>query len=308
MSMNRAPNAIGYAAGMNFLSSFNPALFCTFSALLIYHESPLFDRLSYHVLLVFALLALPMVTAGPPVQYWTTRYSCRNVVILSRAAEMLTMLLGALAILLIRTLHAMPLLIIILLLGIEYTIYRPALKCYTAEMVRKNLLPWASAGTEASGFLGISSGGIIALATFIIAKDNYGAFWPAGIYGALVSFYSLILATRLNPDQAVNPKLKIMELPGAWLETFRKQARFRELVLTGIGESYVFGALILVASMTVRYIGVQFGKYQEDPLYLFLLLPSTVLGSLAGCLVGAWRSRGNMEIGLVPPAAFSGAA
>ena len=172
--MNRDHYAIGYAAGMNFLSSFNPALFCTFSALLVYNQCPVFDRLSYHVLLVFALLALPMVFAGAPVQYWTTRYSCRNVVIISRAAEMATMLLGTLAILLIgrlswwgsgsaMALHAIPLLIIILLLGAEYTVYRPALKCYTAEMVQRNHLPWASAGTEAAGFLGISSGGVIAL-------------------------------------------------------------------------------------------------------------------------------------------------
>ena len=71
--MYRDHYAIGYAAGMNFLSSFNPALFCTFAALLIYNQCPIFDRLSYHVLLVFALLALPMVSAGAPVQYWTTR-------------------------------------------------------------------------------------------------------------------------------------------------------------------------------------------------------------------------------------------
>lgn len=305
MSTTRDPYAIGYSAGMNFLSSFNPALFCSFAALLIFHECPLFGKLSTHVLLVFAVLAVPMVLAGAPVQYWTARYSCRNVVILSRAAETLTMLLGSVCILLVKHLGALPLLLIVLLLGIEYTIYRPALKCYTVWAVRKGLLPWASAGTESAGFLGIGSGGVIAVATFMIAKENSGAFWPAGIYGALVSFYSLILATRLNPDQAVNPKLKIMELPGAWLETFRKQARFRELVLTGIGESYVFGALILIASMTVQYIGTQFSASQGEPLQLFLLMPSGVFGSMAGCLVAGWRSRGNMEIGLVPPATLA---
>ena len=134
--MNRDSYAIGYAAGMNFLSSFNPALFCTFAALLIYNQYPLFDWLSYHVLLVFALLALPMVIAGAPVQYWSARYSCRNVVIISRAAEMATMLLGIPAILLIgksfwwtsggQYLRAIPLLIIIRMLGMEYTISRPA--------------------------------------------------------------------------------------------------------------------------------------------------------------------------------------
>ncbi|MBO4633044.1 MAG: AMP-binding protein, partial [Lentisphaeria bacterium] len=305
MSTTRDPYTIGNAAGINFLSSFNPALFCSFAALLIYHSVPLFGKLSYHVLLVFALLALPMLFAGAPVQYLTARYSCRNVVILSRAAEMVTMLLGTVVILLLDTLHAVPLLIIILMLGIEYTIYRPALKCYTAEMVNKPALPWASAATEAAGFLGISSGGVIALATFLIAREYYGAFWPVGLYGAIVSFYSLILATRLNPDLPVNPKLKILELPGTWLETFRKQARFRELVLTGIGESYVFGSLILVASMTVQYIGTQFASLGGPQLHLFLLMPSAVLGCMAGCLVGGWFSRGNVEIGLVPPATLA---
>ena len=306
MRATRDPYTIGYAAGTNFLSSFNPALFCSFAALLVYHADPLFGKLSYHMLLVFAILALPMLFAGAPVQYLTARYSCRNVVILSRAAEMITMLLGTAAVLLLKTLHAVPLLLIILLLGIEYAVYRPALKCYTAGMVRKPALPWASAATEAAGFLGISSGGIIALATFLIARENYGAYWPVGLYGALVSFYSLILATRLNPDLPVNPKLKILELPGTWLETFRKQARFRELVLTGIGESYVFGSMILVASMTVQYIGTQFAANPDGPqLHLFLLMPSAVIGCMAGCIIGGWFSRGNVEIGLVPPATLA---
>ncbi|MBQ9336231.1 MAG: AMP-binding protein [Lentisphaeria bacterium] len=305
MSKTKPPYTIGYAAGVNFLSSFNPALFCSFSALLIYYTNPLFSKLSFHVLLVFGIFALPLVISGAPVQYLINRFSCRNVVILSRAAEMITMLAGTVTMLLVPNYYAMPLLPVILLLGIEYAIYRPALKCYTAEMVDKPFLSWSSAATEAAGFLGIGVGGVVALATFTVAWEYHGAYWPAGLYGAAVSFYSLILATRLNPDLPINPKLKIIELPGEWLETFRRQPRFRELVLTGIGESYVFGSMILLAAMTVLYIGVQFSSVQVSQLPLFLLMPSTVLGCMAGCIVGGWRSRGNVEIGLVPPATLA---
>ena len=306
MIRNKDPYTIGYATGTNFLSSFNPALFCSFTALVIYYTHPIFGKLSNHILAVFAIFALPMLFAAAPVQYLTNRYSCRNVVIISRLLEMFTMLLGSVFILLIDTFHAVPLLLIVLVLGAEYALYRPALKCFTSGEVRKAALPWTSAAMEAAGFLGISSGGVIALATFLIAREDYGAYWPVGLYGALVSFYSLILATRLNPDLPINPKLKIIELPGAWLETFRKQPRFRELVLTGIGESYVFGSLILVASMTVHYIGLQFqAKPDTSPVHLFLLMPTAVLGSIGGCLVGGWRSRGNVEIGLVPPATMA---
>ena len=305
MSVNKTPYNIGHAAGVNFLSSFNPALYCSFSALLIYYTNPLFGKLSFHVLVVYAIFALPLVVSGAPAQYLMNRCSCRNVVILSRAAEMITMLAGTVTMLLVPDFYAMPLLAIILLLGIEYAFYRPALKCYTAEMVRKPLLSWSSAAVEASGFLGIGVGGVVALATFTVAWEYHGVYWLAGLYGAAVSFYSLILATRLDPDLPINPKLKIIELPGAWLETFRKQPRFRELVLTGIGESYVFSSMILLAATTVHYIGVQFSSVHVSQLPLFLLLPSTVLGCMAGCLVGGWRSRGNVEIGLVPPAALA---
>lgn len=303
MATTKATYTIGCAAGSNFFSSFNPAFFCSFAALLLHQVHPVFDKLGYDVLLIYALFSLPLLFTGIPEHYLTTRYSCRNVIAFARASEFLTMLAGTAVIWLAPTVsHPLPLLIIVLLMGVEYAMYRPALKCYSAEMIRKSALPWASAATEGTTFFGISLGGMLALATFTLVQEYHGPLWPAGLLAAACSFYSLILASRLNPDLPLRHDLKFRDLPRAWLDSLRKQPRYRELVLTGIGESYVFGSMILVAAMTVHYIGTQFTDLPGSQLQLYLLMPSAVLGCMAGCLIGGWRCKENVEIGLVPPA------
>lgn len=303
--MSRNSYTIGYAAGANVLSSFNPAFFCSFAALLIHQVNPVFNTLACNVLLVFTVFIAPLLFTGIPEHYLTTRYSCRNVVTFARFAEFLTMLLGTGAIALTPALQAGPLLAVVLLTGAEYAMYRPALKGYSAGMVGRSALPWASAATEAATFLGISLGGMLALAVFTIALKFHGPFWPAGLFAAMISFYSLILATRLDPDPPLKRDLKFRDLPRAWLDTLRKQPHYRELVFTGIGESYVFGSLILVAAMTVQYISTRFPSILVSPLQIYLLMPSAVTGCVAGCLVGGWRSKGTVEIGLVPPATLA---
>ena len=302
MSRVKDSYAVGYVAGTNFLSVLNPAFFCSCAAYLIHQTCPVFEQLPYTVLLVFSIFTLPLIFTGIPEHYLTTRYSCRNVVTFSRACEMFTMLLGTLFIFLLPVVGAVPLLSVTAVLGIEYAMFRPALKCYTAEMVGKPTLSWASAATESTTFFGIGIGGVLAGSIHSLNQHYEGNAWLIGMLSVIISAYSLILATRLNPDLPQNRNLKFRDLPRAWLDTLRKQPRYRELVMTGIGESYVFAALIFVAAMTVSYVGTQFES--SSPLLLPLLLPSAVFGGMAGCLIGGWLSKGNVELGLVPPCAL----
>lgn len=296
---------ISVAGKTNFLSAFNPAFFCSYAALLIHHFNPLFEKQSYHVLLVFTIYTLPMLFTGIPVHYLTTRYSCRNVITFSRAFEALFLIPGTFFILFLPSLHPFSLLLIVLLMGIEYAMYRPALKGYTAGMVSKGALSWASAVTEATTFLGIALGGGAAVFAFSLNLNYGGPTWTAGVFAFLLAFFSLVISMGLNPDLPLRRDLKFKELPGEWLNTLRKQPRSRELVLTGIGESYVFAAMILVAAMSVQYIGISFHGVEISKLHLYLIMPSAVFGGVLGCIVGGWFSKGNVELGLVPPASFA---
>lgn len=296
---------ISHLARTNFLSSFNPAFFCTFTALFVSQHDLLFDRLAMNVLFTYALFALPLLFTGLGEHYLTTKYSCRNVITFSRFFEFLTAISASVILALSMKNSAVLLFIPVLLQGIEYAMYRPALKCYTAEMLPGNLLSKASAATESVTFFGIAAGASTAIWLFFIENLFGGPEYLAGLFSAALALYALLLSTRLNPDLAIKRSIRFSELPRSWLDSLRNQPRYRELVFTGIGESYIFAIMIFVSAMTVQYIfSIQEDKLTSQ-LTSYFLLPSAVLGCAFGCLVSGWLSKNNVELGLVPPSVLA---
>ncbi|MBR2365162.1 MAG: MFS transporter [Lentisphaeria bacterium] len=291
-------------ARTNFLSSFNPAFFCTFTALFVHYHNMLFDRLAMNVLFTYALFALPMLFTGIPVHYLTTRFSCRNVVTFSRFSEFFSATI-AFFILLLAPKSSFLLFLPVVLQGIEYAMFRPALKCYAAEMVPRPLLSKASAATEAATFFGIAAGASTAIWLYVIENQFGGPEYFAGLLSAALALYSLALATRLTPDLALKHNIRFSELPRRWLDSLRDQPRYRELVFTGIGESYIFAIMIFVSAMTVQYIFSIQDDQMTSQLTSYFLLPAPVLGCACGCLISGWLSRNNVELGLVPPSVLA---
>ena len=127
-----------------------------------------------------------------------------------------------------------------------------------------------------------------------------------GIGALLLVFtalYSWLLSCRLEPNFAANLRVRFAELPHRWLDSLKLQPRYRELVLTGMSECYIFGSVILMAALATQYIGMHFGgDGLTSDLHLYSILASPVVGAALGCLWGAWRSKHTVEIGLVPPA------
>ena len=226
-------STIRLLAGTNFLSSFNPAFFCTFTALLVFHDTTVFEKLAMSILFTFALFAMPLLFTGIPEHYLTTRYSCRNVVTFSRFFECITAIMAAALLALPGKKSTVLYFLPVLLQGIEYAMYRPALKCYMAEMVPRHLLSRASALTEATTFFGIAAGASCAAWIYHVQTIFGGPVFYAGFLSAILALYALILGTRLRPDPALKHNLRFSELPRRWLDSLRHQPRYRELVLTG---------------------------------------------------------------------------
>ena len=291
-------------AGTNFLSSFNPAFFCTFTALFVSGSALLFDRLAMNVLFTYALFALPMLFTGIPEHYLTTKFSCRNVVTFSRFFEFSSAIFAT-VLFALGVKNPVLLFFPVVLQGIEYAMYRPALKGYTAEMVPRPLLSRAGAATESVTFFGIAAGASAAIWLYVVQNLFGGPKFPAGLLSAALALYSLLLATRLEPDLAQKRSIRFSELPRRWLDTLRNQPRYRELVLTGIGESYIFGIMIFVSAMTVQYIFTIQEDHITRQFTSYFLLPAPVLGCAFGCLISGWLSRDNVELGLVPPSVLA---
>lgn len=302
MRTNSVAAGLRAIAGTNFFSTFTPVFFCSFAAFLISRRDPVFARQAHNVLFVAALYTFPLLFTGTLAHYLSTRFSFRNVVMFSRAIEVLAALLGVVALLLFPYLGRIPLLLVVLALGAIYSIYRPALKSYTSEKVAPEYLSRAAGITEGCTFFGIAAGVVVAVVAYNLVNAFRESLIPVGLLATASAFSALLISMRLEPGVPLHPRVHFSELPRQWLDTLREQPRYRELVLTGIGENYIFASIILVASLAIEYIDIHIAPAMRSQFHQYSIMASPVLGAGVGALVGGWISRRNVELGIVPPA------
>ena len=306
MSSKPVTGSLAAVAGTNFLSAFNPVFYCTLVALYINMYHPFFSRQALNVLFVSAVYTAPLLVTGVLSHYLNTRFSSRNVIVFGKALEILFAAFGAAAFWIPGDLCVGFMLAAAALMGGEYSVYRPALKNFTAKHNSVHELSRAGAAVESTTFGGIVAGTVTAVLFFNLSELCHERPGFGALLTILTAIYALLLSRRLHVNLPAKRMVRFSELPRRWLDTLRLQPRYRELVLTGVSECYIFGSVILMSALSTQYIDVYFasGSATTDP-HLYSILGSTVVGAAIGCIWGAWRSRKTVEIGLVPPAALA---
>ena len=253
-SFAKQPVHKGILGGVALLSALIPVYVCAYSALLINREVPVFDRQALNVLLVAAVYTVPFLFTSVFCQFLCTRFSARNVVVFSRAVEIFLILFGSFFLAPVKKFGPVPLLVFAACMGVVFSFYRPALKIYLADAAEKKELSRNAGVVESMTFLGIIIGTVSAVFCihFISSTAEIGAA------GVMLATLNLLLASHLNPNQSFCRKLRFRDLKQQWVTAFKLQQRYRELALTGIGEGYVFASVILISSMAMQYISVQF--------------------------------------------------
>ncbi|MBR2372762.1 MAG: AMP-binding protein, partial [Lentisphaeria bacterium] len=290
---------------VNFLSSLVTACFCAYAALAEHRGSPVFNRQAMNMLLAGALFTLPHLFMPPVTRYLTTRFSSRNNITFALLTNFVLMTAGITVFALtIGVKIALPgimmLMGMVMLCGMDYTVYRTALRIYVAETVPKAMLPVAGAVTECSTFAGVVAGVIAAGLAAELEISPAGA----GVCLTGLSFMALSAATQLKPTLAPFPRLRFSGLPKTWLAVIRKEEHGLELMLTGIGESYIIGAIIFAASLAIQYVSFTFGLHIGDMAREYTIMGAPLAGACGGIILGASLCRKNAEIGLVPPASL----
>ena len=293
-------------AGTNFCSAFNPVFFCTLAALYINLHHPFFHRQALNVLFVSAVYTAPLLVTGVLAHYFNTRFGTRNVIVFCKGIEIFLTAFGAVTFLFPDPTGVSLTLAAAAMLGAEYSIYRPALKIFTAERIDVHKLSRAGAAIESTTFAGIVFGTVTAVLVFKVSEVCHERPWIGASLSILIAIYSLLLSRRIAVNLPAKKLVHFSELPRRWLDSLRLQPRYRELVLTGMSECYIFGSVILMSALSIQYIDVNFGSGNlTSELHLYSILGSTAVGAAVGCLWGAWRSHKTVEIGLVPPATLA---
>ena len=285
-----------YAWGMNFCASFNPVYLCALAALMLFRDAPLFERQALNVLVVSALYTLPWLCSSAASHYFLNRYSARNVLFYTRVVEIIVTFGAALVINYTPRIGFIPFAAIVLLLGLLLSVYRPALKVFTASSVSRPQLAGFCAAVESATFLGILS------ATFLAVFALYFKAQPAllGLLPVVLALISTACCSGLfptpEPRPLDDPSQSSLTLP----PQLHYQQRYRELIITGVGECYVFAAIILISCMAIQYLDLQFAEDSRTLMHQYLIMGSPVTGAALGAWYGAFRSRHQVEIGLVP--------
>ena len=306
MSSKPVPGFLAAVAGTNFLSAFNPVFFCSLVGLFVTAHHPIFGRQALNVLFIAAIYTSPLLVTGVLAHYLNTRFSTRNVIVFGKGVEILLAGLGAMAFRIPGEAGVWFMLAIAWMMGAEYSVYRPALKAITAERSRIHELSRVGAAVESTTFAGIVLGVVTAVLVFNLSELCHERPEIGASLIVLTAVYALLLSRRLSVNLPAKRLVRFAELPHRWLDSLRLQPRYRELVLTGMSECYIFGAVILMSALSTQYIDINFGNGGvTSDLYLYSILGSTTVGAALGCLWGAWRSRRTVEIGLVPPATLA---
>ena len=306
MSSKPVHGSLAAVAGTSFCSAFNPVFFCTLAALYINSHHPIFHRQALNVLFVSAVYTAPLLVTGVLAHYLNTRFATRNVIVFCKAAEVFLSICGVLTFCVPAPAGTSLMLAAAAMLGVEYSIYRPALKIYITERNGVHKLSRAVAAVESTTLFGIVLGTFTAALVFNLSELCHERPWIGASLTILVAIYSLLLSRRIGVNLPAKKLVHFSELPRRWLDSLRLQPRYRELVLTGMSECYILGSVILMSALSMQYFDVNFGgESQTSEIHLYSILGSTALGAAIGCVWGAWRSHKTIEIGLVPPATLA---
>ena len=149
---------------VNFYSTMNPVLWCGMTAFELEKHLPwIFERSAGYVLMTAAFFVLPMLFNTGFASYLMARFPCRNILSCAKVAEVLTALsmlalhplmppMGRLLLLSMTT----------MLLGLEYAMYRPALRVFMASTLPKSKLSEAVGKVQGGALLGAAAGVLLA--------------------------------------------------------------------------------------------------------------------------------------------------
>lgn len=288
-------------SGMNFYSTMNPVLWCGMTAFELENCLPgLFGRSAGYVLLTAAFFVLPMLFNTGFASYLMARFPCRNIISCAKVAELLTALFmlalhpvmpsgGRLLLLAVTT----------MLLGIEYAMYRPALRVFMASTLAKTQLSYGIGKVQGAALFGAASGVLLATAGKIF---DTAPVW-SWLFFTLCSIRALGLVTKIRTADALQPRARF-----ALLRRFRQvrwdnQILRQELRISAWGETYVMALLIFIISLTAQYAS-DYMPFESSSRYgtvaLLLLLVVPLLGGACGCFIAGKISRERVELGLIP--------
>lgn len=240
--------------------------------------------------IAFVVFTLPLMLGSLPAMALGDRIGKRDLIVRTKALEVVLMLLGTWA------LAAMPVgwapLAVLAGMGAQSALFAPGKYGILPELLPHERLAVANGRLEAASFLAI----ILGTAAGGVLLDAVGArLWLAGALLsalAVVGFVAALAVPRTPPANAMREPLGVV-VGSAW----RALRGDRTLWLATLGSVLFWGLASLLGQDVLVYAKQVLGfadAYSGVPYALF------AVGVGAGALLAGRWSRGNVEVGLIP--------
>jgi acyl-[acyl-carrier-protein]-phospholipid O-acyltransferase/long-chain-fatty-acid--[acyl-carrier-protein] ligase len=244
----------------------------------------------------FACLILPYIFLAAPAGYLADRFSKRNVLIGCKLAEVIAMMLAAIA----AWSQQVPLMMAaILLLGSIAALYGPAKLGIIPEIVDPRCI------SAANGLMGLVTVIAVSIGTILgnwlsdwAAKEFTSGLLLAAATLLAVGLVGLVVSLMIDRVPAGNPARRFPSNPAwqTWLD-FRTLRQNRSLFMVSFG-SAIFWTLAGVAHLNVDYYTTH--ELRLTQTWVGPLLGVLTVGVGAGSVLAGLWSAGKVELGIVP--------
>jgi acyl-[acyl-carrier-protein]-phospholipid O-acyltransferase / long-chain-fatty-acid--[acyl-carrier-protein] ligase len=243
-----------------------------------------------------ACFTLPFLLLAAPAGYLADRFSKRNVMVGCKAAELVIIGLGVVAILI----GNVPMMYLMLfILGAQAMVFVTSKMGAIPEIVRRDKISEANGminmGSTAAIVLGSIAGGCLYDMTRPAGQGRWWLHASVLLSVALCGFLSSLLVGRLP---AANPARKIPWNPAS--QTVHDMGSLfakKPLFLAAAGDAY-FWSLAALLQINIDQFATK--HLQVGQTYVGPLLGVLALGIGGGALLAGFLSHGRVELGLVP--------
>ncbi|OGV39477.1 MAG: hypothetical protein A2020_03020 [Lentisphaerae bacterium GWF2_45_14] len=285
-------------AGAQFLGIFNDHAFKTIAVLAAVGFTESYARDSAFLAMLSMAYVLPFLIFSEAAGYLADRFPKRNVLVISKFAEVCVMALGALTLFKINSWGIAPLVSVMFLMAAQSAFFSPSFNGIIPEIFNDKEISHANGNIGMANFFAVIIGVGAGFMLKTLVADN---LYLCGFLFTGLGLTGFLFTLRIPQGRAGNPQRKwhwnvIIKYWDGVMSLLKKPRLF----LAMLSESYFFAVGAAVQTVLIVFAKYTLGIPGERSTDIGIIQLALAGGMGLGCWLAGRLSAGRVELGLVP--------